>query len=106
MKNWSRIEHGNCTREQWKALIEALDSGEEIQIHASVWWYFLEVLPPKYMGRGGFAFAEGDEHPRWFSRDSQGRCFARAIYGGNKNDYRAGWRKLSAILGVQVFPRF
>ena len=104
MKNMSHIDHGRSTPPEWEALIEALDSGEDVQIHESVWWYFFEVLPPRYMGNGGFAFAEGQEHPRWFSKDSQGRYVARTIYGDDRNDFRAGWRELSKILGVIVLP--
>ena len=103
-KDLSRIEYEKCTAQQWKSLIEALDSGDAVQIDESVWEYFLEVLPPRYMGHGGFAFAEGLEHPRWFSKDNQGRCFGRTIYGDNRKDYRAGWRELSNILGVKVGP--
>ena len=28
--------------------------------------YFLDVLPPRWMGRGGFAFGEGADHIRLF----------------------------------------
>jgi len=53
-------------------MIEARDSGQVIEVDEDVYWYFLEVLPPAYMGRtvklpngtmqrADFGFAEGYE---------------------------------------------
>jgi hypothetical protein len=60
------------TCEAWQEMITAMHSGERIQIEEAVYDYFLEVLPPVYMGRRitlpggdtrtvGFGFAEGAE---------------------------------------------
>lgn len=57
----------------WKEFIGKMNSGEEVQIDEEVFDYFLEVLPPVYMGKhvslpGGktvhasFGFAEGAEY--------------------------------------------
>ena len=40
--------------------------------------YFLDVLPPKWMGRGGFAFAEGEEPLRYFWKAS-GKCYCHQL---------------------------
>ena len=40
--------------------------------------YFLEVLPPKYMGHG-FAFAEGAEALRWFWRAKTDQFYCRQL---------------------------
>ena len=63
------------TKENWAGLIEAMHSGKVIQVNEEVFYYFLEVLPPVYMGvrrivgdgtdrrerRVSFGFAEGAE---------------------------------------------
>jgi hypothetical protein len=60
------------TRENWDELINAMHSGAVIEIDEEVFDYFLEVLPPAYMGRVvtlpcgetrrvAFGFAEGYE---------------------------------------------
>lgn len=60
------------TCDTWKDTIAAMHSGEKIEIDEGVFDYFLEVLPPVYMGRTvalpcgetrcvSFGFAEGYE---------------------------------------------
>ena len=59
------------TRDNWTQTIEAMHSGEPIEVDEEIFDYFLEVLPPVYMGRnmeiGGkrrrvaYGFAEGYE---------------------------------------------
>lgn len=63
------------TTENWQEMIAAMHSGEAIEISEDVFDYFLEVLPPVYMGarrivgngagrrerRVSFGFAEGAE---------------------------------------------
>lgn len=53
-------------QEQWGELINAMNSGEEVRVPDWFWYYFLEVLPPKYQGNGFFIFAEGAEAPTVF----------------------------------------
>ena len=53
--------------EDWPALIAHISRpGQIAAIHAETFWYFLEVLPPKYQRGGLFAFAEGAEALRLF----------------------------------------
>jgi len=58
------------TKENWTETIAAMHSGAVIEIDQDVYWYFLEVLPPAYMGktitlpdgqRADYGFAEGYE---------------------------------------------
>ena len=46
--------------EDWPALIVRISMpGQTAAIDAETFWYFLEVLPPKYQRGNLFAFAEG-----------------------------------------------
>lgn len=56
----------DSSRKDWDSMIKALDSGEVVKIHKSVYWYFLEVLPPIKMFEHGFHFAEGMENIKEF----------------------------------------
>lgn len=80
--NISRI----YTRNDWTALIAAMQSGKRIEIDAYVFNHFLEVLPPIYMNktvktvsgqwvRADFGYAEGMETITAFW-SSGGRYFA------------------------------
>jgi len=65
------VIYDKCSRIEWDKMIKALDSGEVVKIDKSVYWYFLEVLPPiKIFGNdknySGFHFAEGMEHIKEF----------------------------------------
>ena len=51
---------------RWSEFIAKLDSGERVEIGKSIYWYFLEVLPPRRMFSGGFMFCEGDDVPTKF----------------------------------------
>lgn len=65
--------------EAWPELIARISvAGRIAQISDEVWNYFLDVLPPKLMGRGYFCFAEGQEPLRIFWRRG-GDCFARQL---------------------------
>ena len=47
--------------ETWDAMIERIKVTDRIHsITEETYWYFLEVLPPKWLGQG-YAFAEGQE---------------------------------------------
>lgn len=53
--------------EEWSALIERISlPGKIAEVHEETYWYFLEVLPPKYRRGNLFAFAEGAEALRLF----------------------------------------
>ena len=57
--------------DDWQALIERLSvPGRIAATDEDTYWYFLEVLPPKYQRGGLFAFAEGAEALRLFWRMS------------------------------------
>jgi len=67
MNDLSNIDYNNCEGDDWKKVIKAMDSGEKVKIHESIYYYFLEVLPPIKMFNGGFLFAEGSEGLRRFT---------------------------------------
>ena len=50
--------------ENWKETIDAMDSCQAHEINEEVFYYFLEVLPPVFMGKK-FLFADGKI--RWCS---------------------------------------
>ena len=55
--------------EEWSALIPRISIPNRIAaIDEETFWYFLEVLPPKYQRGHLFAFAEGAEALRIFWR--------------------------------------
>lgn len=62
---------GTNDREQWDKLIKLMDTGEKILIDQSVYWYFLEVLPPVWQFGSGFFFAEGMEKLKRFSETGE-----------------------------------
>jgi len=84
MDDLRKLEEGN--QEHWNTIIQALDSGEEVRVPDWVWEYFLGVLPPKWMGGGGFIFAEGADAPTFF--------------GGSSGDRRA--RRFRSWPGIQA----
>lgn len=53
-------------------------SGAIHEVTEETWDYFLDVLPPRWMGRGMFAFAEGWEPFRLFWKRS-GKFFCRQL---------------------------
>ena len=53
--------------EDWKAMIDRISIPAKIaEIDEETFWYFLEVLPPKFQRGNLFAFAEGAEALRIF----------------------------------------
>lgn len=53
--------------EEWQSVIERISAvGQIAEIDEETYWYFLEVLPPKYQHGSLFAFAEGAEALRLF----------------------------------------
>lgn len=80
------------TRENWEPLMKALNEGQRCQINDEIFDYFLDVLPPKFMGqvvelvdgeriRASFGFAEGAMQVIAFWRrtvvDGQAQYFAQ-----------------------------
>ncbi len=65
--------------EEWPALIERISQPEKAaEVTEEVFDYWLEVLPPHWMGAGGFCFAEGMEPFRLFWSQG-GRFFTRQL---------------------------
>jgi hypothetical protein len=65
--------------EPWAAMIaRTAQTGVACAIDEETYGYFLDVLPPKYMGNG-FAFAEGAEPLRWFWRVKPDQFFCRQL---------------------------
>ena len=63
----SHVKYNDHSPEAWGELMEATNSGKVVKIDESIYWYFLEVLPPrKMLGRGDFVFCEGEDFPRLF----------------------------------------
>ena len=53
--------------EEWKTMIDRISvPGRIAAIAEETFWYFLEVLPPKYQRGSFYAFAEGAEALRLF----------------------------------------
>ena len=73
--------------EQWPELIQRIsESGRIAEIDEETFWYFLEVLPPKYQRGGLFAFAEGAEALRLFWQ--KGDChFCRQLTWDETTDF-------------------
>jgi hypothetical protein len=77
-------ENNVAQQAQWDEFIKAMNSGEVIEIDEAMFDYWLEVLPPIYMGRAvtvagqtrrlSFGFAEGYDYITAFWRDG-GRFF-------------------------------
>lgn len=40
--------------------------------------YFLDVLPPRWIGQGGFAFGEGADYVRLFWKSKE-KCYSRQL---------------------------
>lgn len=66
--------------ETWAGMIARTTApGRACEIDEETYDYFLEVLPPRWMGSGaGFAFGEGGDHLRLVWR-SGGRLFCRQL---------------------------
>ena len=52
--------------------------GRTVRINEETWWYFLEVLPPRWMSGSAFAFTEGYDRFRLFWERS-GEYFVRQL---------------------------
>lgn len=73
--------------EEWKELINRINvPGRIAMIDEKTYFYFLEVLPPKFMTGGLFAFAEGAEEIQLFWR-SNGQFFCRKLTWNETRDF-------------------
>ena len=65
--------------EPWPDVIARLQvEGRIAEFTEEVWYYFLEVLPPKLLRGSWFAFAEGQEPLKMFWR-RQGKHYVRQL---------------------------
>lgn len=71
----SNIKYEECKKEEWNELMKAIHSGQIIKIDESIYWYFLEVLPPLYSKQTGFLLLEP------YSHDSDGHALRSWFYG-------------------------
>jgi hypothetical protein len=70
-------------QEGWNGMISRTTLfGRVCEVAGETYDYFLEVLPPRWMGDGGFAFGEGADPLRlfWQVNTPNGRqCFCRQL---------------------------
>jgi Protein of unknown function (DUF1419) len=78
----ARLKRGNMlprpVDEDWKSMIGRITAeGNVCEIDGETYEYFLEVLPPRWMGTGGFAFGEGSDQLRllWTMHTQFGRQY-------------------------------
>jgi len=74
----NKVYKHECSHEEWQEFIKAMQSGKEFEMDEEMWYYWLEALPPVFMGRqiqwpdpdndhhtltvrANFGFAEGCE---------------------------------------------
>ena len=69
--------------EVWKEMIARTTApGRVCEVEEETYDYFLEVLPPRWMGRGaGFAFGEGADLLRLFWKRPGGTFYCRQLSG-------------------------
>ena len=73
--------------EDWAGMIaRTAQAGVACQIDEETYDYFLNVLPPKYMGHG-FAFAEGAEPLRYFWHVKPASYFCRQLTWDETQDF-------------------
>ena len=67
-------------REGWSDMIRRTTApGALCQVDEETYDYFLDVLPPRWMGNGGFAFGEGADHLRLFWKGPGDTYFSRQM---------------------------
>jgi hypothetical protein len=80
----ARLKHGVVVPrpdgEGWKGMIDRITAdGRVCEIDGETYDYFLDVLPPRWMGmgNGGFAFGEGADPVRlfWAANTPDGRRY-------------------------------
>lgn len=69
----------SCSKEEWDFLIKEINKDSNIkEVHKSIFYYFLEVLPPIKMFKNGFLFREGLGECLKFTNEN-GRYFCQRI---------------------------
>jgi len=64
----------------WKQHVEEISiPGQVVRVTEDDYYYWLEVLPPRWMYKSHFCFAEGEEPFRLFWQDRNGHYFARQL---------------------------
>jgi hypothetical protein len=80
--------------EAWCETVTRISTpGQVAEIDEDTFGYFLDVLPPRWMGPGGFAFGEGYDRLRLFWRSKDGRYFCRQL----DRDENAAFCRLAAV---------
>lgn len=74
MKDFHTVNAETCSKKKWYELIDALNGGNRVHIHPSVFAHFLEALPPVLMFSNGFVFKEGFESPKVFFKVGK-KCY-------------------------------
>ncbi len=100
-RDFSAMPEEGYTGDEWEDLMDAIGSGLEIEVPRWVHDYFLEALPPRWMGRGGFIFAEGADFPTWhwsFGAGPGRRYFAQRFFGEALTP-ESGAEEMAARLG-------
>src|SRR5262245_50823823 len=68
--------------EAWGDMIARTTTpGRVCEVDRDTYDYFLDVLPPRWMGKGGFAFGEGADPLRVFWT-ACGKCYCRQLDDG------------------------
>lgn len=74
--------------ESWEAMIARIKTPQAIhQISEETYWYFLEVLPPKWMDRQHYAFAEGEEPLQLFWESKRDEFRTRLLSWGQTHRF-------------------
>src|SRR5262245_14297868 len=72
--------------EEWGQMVARISTpGQVAEIDEETFDYFLDVLPPRWMGPGGFAFGEGADRLRLFWRDRERGYYCRQL---DENEHR------------------
>src|SRR4051812_6197610 len=67
-------------KEEWSDMIRRTTApGAACQVTEETYDYFLDVLPPRWMGREGFAFGEGFDNLRLFWKEAGGMFVSRQL---------------------------
>ena len=82
MKDIKDIDYNKCTNDEWKRVVKAINTYEEVEIHESIYYYFLGVLPPRKFIKQGFLFSEGwDEVKEFKFHKADNKYTCRTIQG-------------------------
>jgi len=79
---WGRVYTYPCVPDDWWSFVDAMRSGDRVEMDGGMWNYWLNVLPPVYMNRTidgrhySFGIAEGRDRVVDFWREG-GRLYCR-----------------------------